>query len=189
MMVVVDMKDDYGRLRFTPKNPYILSKGRVFALVDLEHFVPTMKAHGVYLVARLVVFKDPELAKRDGGKYAVWDKTLNAPWRGYYETTKKGNNSTESDKTETTEKKYYDEQWVQLFYLNVAYDKVYYKSEYVLQEVRGVRNAGAAGLTYWNNIGRYDEIPFPQLLRTSKTFYQNICLDKTCSFLRFHSAK
>jgi hypothetical protein len=29
-MIVIDMKDDYGRLRFTPNNPAINAKGRVF---------------------------------------------------------------------------------------------------------------------------------------------------------------
>jgi len=88
-MAVIDMKDDYGRLRFTPKNPAITAKGRVFNPVDVETLVSTLKAHGVYLVARIVVFKDPELAKKDGGKYAVWDGAKNIPWAGYYETKKK----------------------------------------------------------------------------------------------------
>ncbi len=88
-MAVIDMKDDYGRLRFTPKNPAIAAKGRVFNPVDVESLVSTLKAHGVYLVARIVVFKDPELAKKEGGKYAVWDGVNNVPWVGYYETKKK----------------------------------------------------------------------------------------------------
>jgi hypothetical protein len=88
-MAVIDMKDDYGRLRFTPKNPAIAAKGRVFNPVDVESLVSTLKAHGVYLVARIVVFKDSELAKKDGGKYAIWDGAKNIPWVGYYETKKK----------------------------------------------------------------------------------------------------
>ncbi|MDR2633170.1 MAG: hypothetical protein LBC51_06060 [Treponema sp.] len=88
-MVVVDMKDDYGRLRFTPNNTYITAKGRVFRPLDIEAFVRSMQAQQVYTVARLVVFKDPELAKKEGGKFALWDARTHSPWRGYYDTRQK----------------------------------------------------------------------------------------------------
>ncbi|WP_304223504.1 putative glycoside hydrolase [Gracilinema caldarium] len=305
-MVVIDMKDDYGRLRFVPKNPEIAAKGRVFNPVDLETFVPTMKAHGAYLVARLVVFKDPELYKKEGGKYAVWDSATNGPWQGYYENT-------DGTRTEYDEKwvdPYSEEVWayitniakelhnrgfdeiqfdyirfptdginlpqasfrwrdagmdmesailsflryvrknvdapisidiygangwyrtgartgqevevlsryvdvicpmyypshfeqnflannppelrpyriyylgtlramsiarnqavirpyMQAFYMNVSYDRKYYNSEYVLRQLLGVQNAGNYGYTYWNNIGRYDEIPLPETRLTA----------------------
>jgi hypothetical protein len=51
--------------------------------------------------------------------------------------------------------------YVQAFYLNVAYDRTYYNTDYVRREIEGVRNAGNFGFTYWNNSGRYDDIPFP----------------------------
>jgi hypothetical protein len=97
-MVVIDMKDDYGRLRFTPFNAELTEKGRVFWPIEIENFIKTMKDLGVYVVARIVVFKDPELAKKDDGKYAVWDARTNQPWAGYYE----GENG----------RTYYDETWV-----------------------------------------------------------------------------
>jgi hypothetical protein len=50
--------------------------------------------------------------------------------------------------------------YVQAFYLNVSYDRKYYNEDYVLREVQGVRGAGSPGLTYWNNVGRYGDIPF-----------------------------
>jgi hypothetical protein len=49
--------------------------------------------------------------------------------------------------------------YVQAFYLNVSYDRKYYDSDYVRREVEGVRDAGRPGLTYWNNTGRYADIP------------------------------
>jgi hypothetical protein len=52
--------------------------------------------------------------------------------------------------------------YVQAFSLNVSYDRKFYSPEYVRQEVKGVRDAGKGGLTYWNNIGRYDDIPLPE---------------------------
>jgi hypothetical protein len=52
--------------------------------------------------------------------------------------------------------------WIQSFRLNVSYDRQFYGPEYVMHQVRGVREAGRGGLTYWNNIGRYDEVPHPR---------------------------
>jgi hypothetical protein len=49
--------------------------------------------------------------------------------------------------------------YVQAFFLNVSYDRRYYNPDYVRREVEGVRTAGNGGLTYWNNSGRYDDIP------------------------------
>jgi len=49
--------------------------------------------------------------------------------------------------------------YVQAFYLNVGYDIEYYSKEYVQREVRGARNAGTGGFTYWNNSGRYNDVP------------------------------
>jgi hypothetical protein len=322
-MVVVDMKDDYGRLRFRPRSAEITAKGRVFNPIDLEAFVSTMKARGIWLVARVVVFKDPELAKKDGGKYAVWDAKENAPWVGYTDTPVKKeapitvtpNAGAPAAATEEYEivRTLRDERWVdpyaedvwdyiaslseeliergfdeiqydyirfptdgdniadaryrwrdqgmdiesailsflshvrsritapisvdiygangwyrtgartgqetelishyvdvicpmyypshfeqnflahapaelrpyriyyrgtlrtriiargavvvrpyaQSFYLNVAYDRKYYGLDYVRRELEGVRDAGGYGLTYWNNGGRYAEIPLP----------------------------
>jgi hypothetical protein len=325
-MVVIDMKDDYGRLRFAPENPDLTAKGRVFRPIDIGRFLGAMKERGIYTAARIVVFKDPELAKKEGGKYAVWDSRTNKPWAGYYDTRrakpqdgrpKEENSARETETLPSQEpgyeilRTYYDERWVdpyseevweyiasvaeelhrrgfdeiqfdyirfptdgqnlgnaryrwrengmdmesamlsflrhvrsritapisvdiygangwyrtgartgqevelmapyvdvicpmyypshfeqdflanspaelrpyriyyqgtqrtarigrgriivrpyvQAFYLNVAYDRKYYNTDYVRLEVEGVRNAGTGGLTYWNNSGRYDDIP------------------------------
>ncbi|MDR2160360.1 MAG: putative glycoside hydrolase, partial [Treponema sp.] len=85
-MVVIDMKDDYGRLRFTPRNGELAKKGRVFRPLDIDALLKDLKGRGIYAVARIVVFKDPELARREGGRYALWDKRTGAPWAGYYDT-------------------------------------------------------------------------------------------------------
>jgi hypothetical protein len=49
--------------------------------------------------------------------------------------------------------------YVQAFYLDVAYDRKYYNTRYVLEEIRGVREGANQGMTFWNNSGRYDDIP------------------------------
>ena len=88
-MIVIDMKDDYGRLRFTPQNASLTNLGRVFRPVDIEVFLRTMKERGIYTVARIVVFKDPEAAAKNGGAYAVWDSRNDKPWQGYYDTRRR----------------------------------------------------------------------------------------------------
>jgi hypothetical protein len=325
-MVVIDMKDDYGRLRFTPKNREITNWGRVFRPVDIDAFLKEMKNRNIYTVARIVVFKDPEAAKKEGGKYAVWDTANSKPWKGYYDVRRKkspNDRAEESNSAMASEilpdgdpayeivRTYYDEfwvdpyseeiwaynaavaaelhergfdeiqfdyirfptdgvnlanaryrfqesgmdmdsaiisflrhirsrleapvsvdiygangwyrtgartgqevellspwvdiicpmyypshfeqdflaqdppelrpyriyfqgtqrtlriargkiivrPWVQAFYLNVAYDRKYYDADYVRREVEGVRDSGSGGLTYWNNLGRYEDIP------------------------------
>ena len=323
-MVVIDMKDDYGRLRFTPQNSSITKLGRVFRPVDLEVFLETMKEKGIYTVARIVLFKDPEAARKDGAKYAVWDVKTNKAWEGYYDTRRKINpDSPEANSAQTTVilpdkdpeyeilRTWYDEKWVdpyseeiwdynasiaeelnnrgfdeiqfdyirfptdgvnltdaryrwqdtgmdmdsailsflrhvrsrvsapisvdiygangwyrtgartgqevellapwvdvicpmyypshfeqnflaqtppelrpfriysqgtrrtrliargqvivrpwaQAFYLNVSYDRKYYNADYVRLQLEGVRSAGNGGLTYWNNSGRYEDLP------------------------------
>ncbi|MDR1908597.1 MAG: hypothetical protein LBQ35_01610, partial [Spirochaetaceae bacterium] len=321
-MIVIDMKDDYGRLRFVPENPELAEKGRVFRPVDIDAFLADMKQRGVYTAARIVVFKDPELARKENGRYALWDRRRNRPWRGYYDARRLRGGEREETALETETfpdadpayeivRTYYDEQWVdpyseevweytallaeelhrrgfdeiqfdyirfptdgqnledaryrwqdsgmdmesamlsflrhvrsrldcpvsvdiygangwyrtgartgqevelmapyvdvicpmyypshfeqdflaqppaenrpyriyyqgvqrtariargriivrpyvQAFYLNVAYDRRYYNESYVLREVWGVRDAGDGGLTYWNNAGRYDDVP------------------------------
>jgi hypothetical protein len=327
-MVVVDMKDDWGRLRFTPRNPAISEKGRVFRPLDIDQFLKNMKDRGIYTVARIVVFKDPELAAKTGGKYAVWDSQTNRAWTGYYDRRQRkpppGQTPTANqdplvqilpadDPEYEIVRTFYDERWVdpyseevwdyiaavsrelhergfdeiqfdyirfptdgvnlgnaryrwreqgmdmesailsflrhvrsrieapisidiygangwyrtgartgqevellaryvdvicpmyypshfeqdflaqapaelrpyriyrqgikrttliarnkivvrpyvQAFFLNVAYDRTYYNTDYVRREVEGVRSAGNSGFTYWNNSGRYDDIPFP----------------------------
>lgn len=82
-MLVIDLKDDYGRLRYEPKDPLVRSMGRWVAPLDVENFVREYKAKGRYLVARIVVFKDQHLHEAAGGAYAVWDNRENKPWRGY----------------------------------------------------------------------------------------------------------
>jgi len=49
--------------------------------------------------------------------------------------------------------------YVQAFFLNVRYDRKWYNPDYVRRQVEGVRDSANLGLTFWNNIGRYDDIP------------------------------
>ena len=108
--LVIDMKDDYGLLRYNTKDPLITEKGFVSRYsVDLEHFVSEFKKDNIYLVARIVVFKDKHLSQYGKGKYAVWNRSTNTAWvgtKGYEEVTDETTGETSKKLT------YYDENWV-----------------------------------------------------------------------------
>jgi len=83
-MLTVDLKDDFGKLRYQPRSEFVKSIGKVSAPIDLEYFTRSMKARGIYLVARIVVFKDKVAYENGQGRYAVWDAKAKQPWRGYF---------------------------------------------------------------------------------------------------------
>ena len=81
--VVIDMKDDYGLLRFEPNSQLLKQKGKVTQYkINLEQVVSEFKKDGAYLIARIVVFKERDVASDDKGKDGVWNSTTNAPWIG-----------------------------------------------------------------------------------------------------------
>lgn len=107
--LVIDMKDDYGLLRYDTNDELVKEKGRVTQYkIDLDHFVSEFKKDDTYLIARIVVFKDRNLSRYAGGKYAVWDATTNTAWQGTKRETE-----VDEETGETIEKiGYYDEYWV-----------------------------------------------------------------------------
>lgn len=109
--LVVDMKDDYGYLRFEPKSELLKQKGKVTGYkIDLNKFVEEYKKDGTYLIGRIVVFKDKNLSNYAKGKYAVWNYTTNSPWigtRGMEDVLDEEGNPTGEQRMS-----YYDENWV-----------------------------------------------------------------------------
>lgn len=108
--LVIDMKDDYGLLRYDAQDSLVIEKGYVSKYhINLNQFVAEMKKDNIYLIARIVVFKDKHLSTYDGGKYAIWNKKTNRPWMG----TKGMEDITDADGNVTGQKMaYYDENWV-----------------------------------------------------------------------------
>ena len=49
--------------------------------------------------------------------------------------------------------------YVQAFYLDVSYDRSYYGPRYVELEIQGIREGADQGMTFWNNSGRYSDLP------------------------------
>ena len=111
--LVVDMKDDYGLLRFEPNSPLLKQKGKVTQYkINLEQFVSEYKKEGIYLIGRIVVFKDRNLANYDKKQYAVWDYKNNRPWMGVKEWAKDAYTDDNGNEVAATETSYYDENWV-----------------------------------------------------------------------------
>ncbi|MDE5897654.1 MAG: hypothetical protein K2H09_00035 [Treponemataceae bacterium] len=109
--LVIDMKDDYGLLRYDAKDPLVLEKGKITQYaVNLDHFVEEFKQDGVYLIARIVVFKDRNLASYGKSKYAVWNYNTQSPWVGI----KEYEDVIDEETGEVTDHRalYYDENWV-----------------------------------------------------------------------------
>jgi len=295
--LVVDMKDDYGRLRFMPRSPLLSGMGGRGEVLDIESFAAEAKARGIYLIARIVVFKDEALYSRKNGSLAARDSTTGLPWRGIKpdgqpiqehwvdpyspevwrynveiarEVTERGFDEVQfdyirfpTDGENLASLKYPGQEqgmspdsalesflrfarqslsvplgidiygangwyrsgtrtgqdvemlsdyvdvispmlypshfeqaflaqapaelrpyriyrigtlrnlsiargktlvrpYVQAFYLDVSYDRTYYGPSYVEAESRGVREGANQGMTYWNNSGRYTDLPLPR---------------------------
>jgi hypothetical protein len=99
--IVIDMKDDFGLLRFKPEDELLRQKGYVSQHAIRDDFIPRFKERRVYLIARVVVFKDRHLSQYGGGKYAVWDGVRRQPWVGI-----------KSYGGENEDAEYYDGNWV-----------------------------------------------------------------------------
>jgi hypothetical protein len=76
------------------------------------------------------------------------------PWRIYFQGTLR---TTRIGRGQVIIRPY-----AQAFFLNVSYDRKYYNPDYVRRQIEGVRAAGSGGFTYWNNSGRYEDIPVKQ---------------------------
>jgi hypothetical protein len=292
--IVVDLKDDAGKLRFAPKSELLRRMGSTGNRLDLEAFSAEAKARGLYLIARIVVFKDEALSTWQGGALAVRDGANGGAWRGLRkdgqpygefwvdpyspevwrynveiakEVTTRGFDEVQfdyirfptdgenlamarypawqegmtqdsalesflryarskldvpvsidiygangwyrsgtrtgqdvemlADHVDVISPMFYPSHfeqeflaqaparerpyriyrlgtlraariargkalirpYVQAFYLDVSYDRLYYDKDYVLREVRGVRDGANQGMTFWNNSGRYTDLP------------------------------
>ena len=62
--MVIDVKNDDGRVVYEMDTPLVSGVGSGKALVsDMPELIRTCKEHGIYLIARIVAFKDPFLAE------------------------------------------------------------------------------------------------------------------------------
>ena len=79
--IVLDFKDDDGYLTYDTKLEEPLRIGAVRKRFAVDDIVQTAHANGLYLIARIVVFRDKQLYNADNYQYAAWDRAAKGPWR------------------------------------------------------------------------------------------------------------
>jgi hypothetical protein len=63
--LVIDVKDDTGRVSYDSQDPAVTEAGSVEVRIrDLDEFIEELHSKGIYVIARVAVFQDPYLATR-----------------------------------------------------------------------------------------------------------------------------
>ena len=78
---VVDLKDDSGYLTYDSELPLAHELGAVHGPIKLDELLAEAHAAGMYVIGRLVVFKDRLLYRWQDHRLAVWDREQDSPWR------------------------------------------------------------------------------------------------------------
>ncbi len=78
--VVVDFKDDEGHITYDSAVATARAAGAVQPTIDPRFLVEEAAKRDIYVIARIVVFKDPKLWAYDGHRYALWDRRGDRPW-------------------------------------------------------------------------------------------------------------
>jgi len=107
--IVIDMKDDFGYLHFIPENSEVRKICKVKNPINLEQVVEEARKNGIYLIARIVVFKDKVLYHYNNNELALKDIKTGLPWMGVKLTTNNGEVFSEETK----------EYWVDPYNTNV----------------------------------------------------------------------
>ncbi len=92
--IVVDVKDDFGRLTYDSRLPFAWKIGAVHPFFNMEELIRKAHANGIYVVGRMVIFKDEKLYKYDDDRYAIWDPQRDAPWGHFVKVDDKATGKT-----------------------------------------------------------------------------------------------
>jgi hypothetical protein len=79
--MVLDFKDDFGYLTYDTNLAIPRRIGAVQKRFRIDDVVQAAHANGLYLIGRIVVFRDKQLYNADNYAYAAWDKRASGPWR------------------------------------------------------------------------------------------------------------
>jgi len=79
--LVVDCKDDFGWIAYDTNLEFPKEIGAVNKRFSLEELVGKAHRQDIYVIARLVVFKDQRLYRYNDFQYAVWNGESGRPWR------------------------------------------------------------------------------------------------------------
>lgn len=80
--IVIDMKDDFGDIYYPTSIQTAKDIGASKKPLDIPVILEKLHANNIYVIARLVVFKDERLHKGYNGKFAIKNSKTGAPWRG-----------------------------------------------------------------------------------------------------------
>ena len=78
--VVVDFKDDFGNLTYNSGISTAAEIGNIKNYIDIDDFVEKADRNNIYVIARIVVFKDRQFYSYKDNSYAVWDRESDSPW-------------------------------------------------------------------------------------------------------------
>lgn len=79
--MVVDFKDDLGFVTYDTQVPLAHKINAVQRRFDIKALIKKAKENGIYLIGRVVVFKDSRLYQYNNYQYAIWDQSATGPWR------------------------------------------------------------------------------------------------------------
>jgi hypothetical protein len=79
--MVVDCKEDYGVVAYDTRLEWPRRIGAVRPYFKIDELVAKAHAAGIYLIGRILVFRDKGLYNAPGYPYAAWDRVADAPWR------------------------------------------------------------------------------------------------------------
>lgn len=81
--ITVDMKDDWGWITYDSELELVAEVGSARPRFKLDELIAAAHARGIYVVGRVVVFKDKRLFDHKNGDLAIWDTKREAPWGNF----------------------------------------------------------------------------------------------------------
>lgn len=78
--MVIDMKDDEGVVTYNSSLNIAKEAGAVKVRFDIDELVEKAHENGIYLIGRIVTFKDPVLYRYKKSTYAIRDSKTGNPW-------------------------------------------------------------------------------------------------------------
>ncbi len=79
--IVVDIKDDFGFLTYDSKLELPNRIGAVNDRLHIKNLIEEAHSRDIYVIGRIVVFKDKQLFHYNDNEYALKDKYSGEPWR------------------------------------------------------------------------------------------------------------
>jgi hypothetical protein len=78
--IVVDVKDDLGRVTYNTELELPKKIGSVREHIDIRELLKAAHEKGIYVIGRIVCFQDPYLYRYDNNRYAVWNSETRKAW-------------------------------------------------------------------------------------------------------------